>query len=128
MAQIDDENTETEEQTEASEEGIDAFLPVIPEELGIDPVLLGLLHTAAFLDLADDDSVDPEFAGDVLEHVGLYIQRLGPERASEIEAQLEKLGKHAADSGWPPHLREFVSDFLYNCGIGDEEDSSNDDE
>lgn len=126
MAQMDDEDTETEEQTDENEEGIDAFLPVVPEELGIDPVLLGLLHTAAFLDLADDDSVDPEFAGDVLEHVGLYIQRLGAERAGQIEAQLEKLAKYAAESGWPQHLREFVSHFLYNCGIGDEEDSSDD--
>jgi hypothetical protein len=128
MADDTDENLngqeEDEREEEEGEEAVDAqpLLPPIPEELGIDPLLLALLHTAAFLDLSDDESVDPELAGDVLEHVGMYAQRLPPERVQELEQQLEKLQAHAEQSGWPPELSEFVGQFLYNCGIGDEDD------
>jgi hypothetical protein len=96
------------------------LLPVVPTELGIDPLLIALLHAAAFLDLSDDESVDPELAGDVLEHVGMYVQRLPPERLLEIESQLSSLSAHAEAQGWPGELVDFVASFLYNCGIGEE--------
>ncbi len=36
------------------------MFPVIPAELGIDPLLAALLQAAAFLDLGEDDVVDPD--------------------------------------------------------------------
>src|SRR5688572_9393718 len=98
--------------------GVDArepILPVAPPELGIDPLLLSLLHCAAFLDLASEELVDPEAAGDVLESLELYIKRLPPERLSEIQYQLEKLEAYAEEAGWSDQLVEFVGDFLYSC-------------
>lgn len=95
-------------------------LPVVPEDLGIDPLFVALLHCAAFLDLADDEVMDPEAAGDALEHVGLYVQRLPPARLKEVEAQLAKLAAHAKSAGWPPDAVSFVEEFLYSCGIGDD--------
>jgi hypothetical protein len=109
-----------------SEEGF--LMPVVPDELGIDPMLLALLHAAAFLDLAGDDSVDEEDAGDVLEHIGLYVQRLPPERLDDITAQLERLERHGKQNGWPGALTEFVADFLYNCGSGDDEEDEDDED
>ena len=98
------------------------ILPLIPAELGIDPLLLALLHCAAFLDLASEEEVDSEAAGDVLENLELYITRLTADRLSEIQRQLEKLEEWAEEAGWNEELVDFVADFLYSCGIGDDDE------
>lgn len=99
-----------------------ATLPEIPAELGLDPVLAALLHCAAFLDLSADDVVDAEAATEVLEHVGLYIQQLSPERQEQVGEQLERLRQHAEKAGWSDDAIDFVDDFLYSCGIGEDID------
>jgi hypothetical protein len=100
----------------------DPIMPVVPAELGIDPLLLALLHCAAFLDLAGEEEVDPDAAGDVLENLEVYVKRLPLERLGELQSQLEKLEGWAEDKGWPEELVDFVSDFLYSCGVGDEDE------
>lgn len=102
----------------------DPVMPLVPAELGIDPILLALLHCAAFLDLASEDLVDPEAAGDVLENLEAYVKRLSPERLNEIEHQLESLEQWAESAGWPDELVDFVADFLYSCGIGEDDGPS----
>lgn len=122
MNSEDDRDEEVDESVES-----DSFMmPVVPENLRIDPLLAALLHCAAFLDFSDDDAVDPQAAGDVLEHVGMYVQRLPAERFDEIQEQLDRLEDHAQNAGWPEDMIEFVRDFLYNCGIGDEEEETDD--
>lgn len=96
-------------------------LPLVPAELGIDPVLLALLHCAAFLDLSGEGIVEPGAATDVLEHVGLYVQRLSPDELADIADQLAALHEHGAEAGWAPELLELVDDFLYSCGVDDED-------
>jgi len=98
------------------------MMPSVPAELGIDPLLLALLHTTAFLDFSDDDSVEPEAANEALERVEQYVQRVPEERLSSLQADLEKLEGYATQAGWPDDMVDFVRDFLYNCGIGDEDD------
>jgi hypothetical protein len=111
------------ERTEATDSGLeDPIMPRVPAELGIDPILLALLHCAAFLDLASDDLVDPESAGEVLESLEIYVKRLPPDRLAQIQRELEKLEEWAEQSGWPEELVDFVADFLYSCGIGDEDE------
>jgi hypothetical protein len=100
-----------------------ALLPAVPEELGVDPLLLALLRCASFLDLSGDEVVNADVAGEVLEHVGMYIQRLPDERLDEIHAQLEALEAHAQKEAWSSDVVEFIQDFLYNCGLGEDDDS-----
>lgn len=100
----------------------DPVMPLVPAELGIDPVLLCVLHCAAFLDLASVDLVDADAAGDVLENLESYVKRLSPERLTEIQRQLDVLEEWAENAGWPEELVDFVADFLYSCGIGEAED------
>lgn len=102
----------------------DFVMPVLPEELGVDPLVAALLHVTAFLDFADDDSVEPEAANEALEHVEMYIRRLSPERVEEIQTQLDKVEDHAEKAGWPEEMIDFTRDFLYNCGLGDDEDDA----
>lgn len=109
------------EELDESVESDGSMMPLIPDGLGIDPLIAALLHCAAFLDFSDDDVVDPQAAGDVLEHVGMYVQRLPPERLDEIQGQLDRLEDHAESAGWSEDMIEFARDFLYNCGIGEEE-------
>jgi hypothetical protein len=97
-------------------------LPVIPPELGIDPVLCALLHLAAFLDFGDDDATDPEAVAEALEHVGLYVQRLDDAALQAVEEQLDRLAKHGAAAGWAEEAQTFVEDFLYNCGLGPDDE------
>ncbi|HMR04558.1 MAG TPA: hypothetical protein PKA88_02255 [Polyangiaceae bacterium] len=104
----------------ADSERPEFVLPVVPAELGLDPLLSALLHCVAFLDLADDDLMDPDAAGDALEHVGMYVQRLPEERLAAIAEDLAKLQAHAEQSGWTDAQCEVVRDLLYSCGIGDD--------
>ncbi len=104
------------------------LMPIVPEELGIDPLLLALLHTTAFLDFSDDETVEPEAANEALERVEQYVQRLSDERLSALGADLEKLEAHATQAGWPEDMIDFVRDFLYNCGIGEDDDDDDTDD
>jgi len=99
-----------------------ALLPVVPEELGVDPLLLALMRSACFLDLSADEAVNAELAGEVLEHVGMYIQRLSDERLDAIQDQLQTLEAYGIEQGWGADQVEFVRDFLYNCGLGEDEE------
>jgi hypothetical protein len=122
--------TEEEDRAEGEEESR-YMMPPVAADVDVDPLLLALLHCAAFLDLAEDDIVDPEAAGDVLEHVGMYVMRLPPERLQLLSGQLERLADHGAKEGWPEWITGFVGDFLYSCGVGedrDDEDQPGDDE
>jgi len=96
-----------------------ATMPVIPGELGIDPLLAALLNCAAFLDLSED-GVDEATSTAVLEHVGLYVQRLSPEELDDVADQLAEIREHGEQAGWPAPVLEFVEDFLYSCGIGED--------
>jgi hypothetical protein len=99
-----------------------ATLPEVPDSLGVEPLLAALLHCAAFLDLSPEDVVAPQPATEVLEHVGLYVQRLPLERQAELADQLDRLRRHAESEGWPEPLVEFIEEFLYSCGIGEDEE------
>ena len=101
---------------------LEAMLPVVPEELDVDPVLLALLQCAAFLDFADDGTVDPDAATDVLDHVAYYVRRLPPERRAQMQAQVEKIEAYGGRESWPTELTEFVGDFLDNCTNDDDDD------
>ncbi len=99
-------------------------LPVVPEPVGADPLLLALIHCAAFLDFAEEDVVDPYVATDVLDHVALYVRRLPPDRIADLEQQLARLEAHASRDGWPAELVEFVSEFLDNCQSDDTDEDT----
>jgi hypothetical protein len=101
-------------------------MPIVPERLGVDPVLLAMLHLTALLDFADDDVVESQSANEALEFVEMYMQRLDTEQLEEVQAQLDRIEEYAAEEGWPEELTDFVRDFLYNCGLGEDDDASED--
>jgi hypothetical protein len=112
------------EQGEAKEKdgGFEFMLPVVPEELEVDPVLLALLHCAAFLDFAEDDAVDPDLATEVLDHIAYYVRRAPAARLEQMRAELKRVERHAAEERWPAELVEFVGEFLDNCTSEEDEE------
>lgn len=101
----------------------DAFvLPVIPEELGIEPQFIALLHVAAFLELSGDGAVDPDWAVEAMEHVSYYLHRLPATEVERLSGQLERLASFGESQGWPEEVVEFIRSFFEVCGLVDGED------
>lgn len=92
------------------------------------PLLLALLHAAAFLDLSEDRSVDPEAAGAVLGRIGLYVQRLDDDSIEALANDLEDLETYARGAGWPEPAIEFVASFLQHCGFELQTDEDEDED
>jgi hypothetical protein len=126
---MSDDEREDDEREDVDDD-VAVIMPVIPAELEIDPLLLALLHCAAFLDLSTDEAVDPQDAVEVLEVVGLYVQRLPADRIEALREDLEELEEHARDKGFREPVVEFVREFLYNCGVdaGGEDEKEDDGE
>ena len=96
-------------------------MPVIPEHLGIDPLLAAALHAEAFLNLSGDDAVDPDWAVEALEHMAYYLHRLSAEQLRIIQEQLDKIAKWGAEQGWSEDLISNVKNFLVEAGTTDNE-------
>jgi hypothetical protein len=97
-----------------------AVLPRIPAELGVDPILLALLHAVVFLSGSEDDVVDPEASEEAMEYVATYLQRLEGARLDRIREDLLTLTSFAKQEGWAKSEIRFLKDFLAEFGIGTE--------
>ncbi len=97
-------------------------MPILPPELKVDPVLAGLLHCVAFLELSGDETVDPDWAIEAVEHVGAYLQRLTEEETDAIEKQLAAVSAYAHEHGAPDRFIEFIDDFLDGLGLEETSD------
>ena len=97
-------------------------MPTLPDELDIDPLLAGMLHLAMYLDLSDDRLNEPDAACRALEHLGPYLARFDDDELTELGTQLQRIAAHAKKARWPVERRQFIEDFLDNCGLGAEPD------
>jgi hypothetical protein len=99
-------------------EGV-AVMPLIPEELGVHPFLLAVLHAVIFLEGSQDDVVNPDAAIEVLEYMATYLQRLGEPDLRRVREDLATLTAYARQEKWPKQHQRFFKEFLENFGIGD---------
>lgn len=101
------------------------LLPLVPAELELSPFLLALLHSAAFLDLSEEDVVEGAAACAVLDRIGLYLQRADDDTLEQLADDIERLAEYAEAEKWPEEAQEFLGTFLEHCGFvvdSDEED------
>src|SRR2546423_915104 len=77
-----------------------AVLPLIPAELGVDPLLLAVLHTVVFLTGSAEGIVEPEAAEETLEYLVTYLQRLDGPRLGRIREDLLTLAGYAKQQEW----------------------------
>jgi hypothetical protein len=96
-------------------------MPVLPKNLKIDPLLAGLLHTMAFLELSDDDTVDPDWAVEAMEHVAYYFQRMDDRQVETIQEQLDRITAYAKKKKMPEGFTDLAENLLRYAGVGDDD-------
>lgn len=94
-----------------------AMFPLIPDELGVDPLLLAVLHSAVFLTGSESGVVDPEAADEAMGYVIGYLQRLEGDRLQRVQEDLHTLVAYARQQKWPKQEIHFFNDFLKSVGI-----------
>jgi hypothetical protein len=100
-----------------------AVFPLIPPELGADPLLLAVLHATVFLDGSEDDVVNPAAAEEALEYLASYLQRLDRSDLQRIREDIEVLLGFARQEKWPREQQQFLKGFLADYGIGGEHEA-----
>ncbi len=96
-----------------------AVFPLIPAELGADPLLLAVLHSAVFLSGSDENVVHPAAAEEALEYVAGYLQRLDGDRLRRVREDMTCLAAFGRSEKWPKQLTQFLKTFLTDFGVGD---------
>jgi hypothetical protein len=98
-------------------EGAGVF-PLIPPEVGVNPLLLAILHAVVFIDGSTEEIVCPESAGEAMNYLVTYLHRLkGPALAS-VQDDMKTLLSFARREGWNKDQMAFLTSFLSDNGIG----------
>ena len=92
-------------------------MPLLPPELGVNPLLAGLLHCMAFLELSGDDTVDPDWAVEAMEYVATYVQRLPAKEAAAAAQELAAVAEYSRTQGASTEFTAFIAGFAESCGI-----------
>jgi hypothetical protein len=100
-----------------------AVFPTIPAELGINPLLLAVLHATVFLSGSDDDVVDPAAAEEALQYLAGYLQRLDGTPLQQVREDMLCLANFARQEKWPKQLVRALQSFLKDYGIGEKEEA-----
>ncbi|MFN6051661.1 MAG: hypothetical protein ACK47R_12590, partial [Planctomycetia bacterium] len=68
-----------------------ALFPDIPDQLGVNPLLLSLLSMVVFLAGSDEEVVNENASAAVLDQVASYLQRLSSKEISRLKEDLAAL-------------------------------------
>jgi len=102
-----------------------AVFPEIPEELGIHPLFLAMLHAYVFLDGSDTSVVNGEASSEAMEYMALYLQRLSGEELQRTKEDIDTLVGYAKEEKWPKQYVVFLKSFLADNGVIDGEPTTN---
>ena len=94
-----------------------AVFPLIPEELGIHPLLLAALHTVVFLDGSDVAVVNDAAANEALNYVATYVQRLQGAELKRVREDMDCLIAFGKQEAWPKEEMQFLQEFLKEFGV-----------
>ena len=94
-----------------------AVFPQIPAELGVNPLLLAVLHATVFLSGSDDAVVHPAAAHEALEYLAGYLQRLQGPPLERVREDLACVAAYAREEKWPRPLVQFLKTFLADFGV-----------
>lgn len=98
-----------------------AVFPLIPAELGVNPLLLAVLHATVFLAGSDDDVVHPDAAEEALQYLAGYVQRLDGALLRQVREDMVCLTAFAKQEKWPKQLIRLLQDFLKDYGVEKDE-------
>jgi len=94
-----------------------AVFPLIPTELGVHPLLLGLLHAYVFFTGSDEEIVNPDAAEEAMEYLAGYAQRLDGKDLQRVRDDLATLIAFAKSDDWEKAQIRFLQDFLKEIGV-----------
>ena len=100
-----------------------AVFPQIPPDLGVNPLLLAVLHAYVFLDGSDAAVVHPAAANEALEYIVAYLQQLESRDLARFGEDIDTLVGYAREQKWPKAFVRFLKDFAADNGIGTESPS-----
>jgi hypothetical protein len=112
------------EEAEASVPEGAAVFPPIPPELGVNPLLLAVLHATVFLAGSDTDIVHPAAADEAVQYMADYLRRLCGPALQQVREDMECLVSYARQQQWSKQLVRALKTFLDDYGIGEEGDPS----
>jgi hypothetical protein len=95
-----------------------AVFPLIPEELGVHPLLLAALHAYVFLEGSEAAVLNPAVAEEAMNYVVTYLQRLDGNDLRRVREDMATLIGFARSEEWPKQHVRFLQDFLKENGIG----------
>src|SRR5947209_8125566 len=78
-----------------------AVFPLIPAELGVNPLLLTVLHAAVFLVGSSADVVNPDAGEEALQYLVTYLQRLKGPQLERLREDMAVLRDWARKDDWP---------------------------
>jgi hypothetical protein len=96
-----------------------AVFPDIPEELGINPLLLAALHGMVFLSGSSEEVVHPAAADEALDRMATYLGRLEGPRLQQAREDIDVLVRFARQEKWPKAMVRAVRELFEAC-IGEE--------
>ena len=94
-----------------------AVFPLIPPELGVHPLLLGIMHAYVFLEGSEAAIVHPDAAAEAMEYIATYMQRLEGDNLRRIREDMETLVGFAKQEKWPKQHIAFLKSFLEENGV-----------
>jgi hypothetical protein len=94
-----------------------AVFPLIPEELGVHPLLLAALHAYVFLEGSDAAVLNPAVAEEAMNYLVGYFQRLEGNDLRRMREDMATLAGFAKAEKWPKQQVRFLQDFLKDNGI-----------
>ena len=95
-----------------------AVFPEIPEELGVHPLLLAVLHAYVFLEGSEEAVLNGAVAEEAMEYIVGYLQRLQGADLRRVKEDIATLVAFAKGDDWPKQQVYFLHDFLRENGIG----------
>jgi hypothetical protein len=100
-----------------------AVFPTIPDELGVDPLLLAVVHATVFLAGSDEEIVQPDAADEAVQAIADYLQRLEGGSLRRVQEDMACLVAYARQQKWPKGLVQSLRTFLADLGIEAEEEA-----
>jgi len=95
-----------------------AVFPLIPDELGANPLLLAVIHAAVFLSGSSEDVVHPAAADEALDRLADYLQRLKGEDLLKVREDMLAVTSLARQEKWPKSLIHALTSMMDAFGVG----------
>ncbi len=96
-----------------------AVFPLIPPELGVNPLLLAVLHAYVFLEGSEEVVLNGAVAEEAMHYLVTYLQRLTGSELKRLREDLSTLATFAKSEKWPKQQVRFLQEFLTDNGIED---------